>query len=407
MSYVWMFRMIEFLYGTVTGTFAVNTLFLQSNSLNASVVGCVIAISSLSGAIGSVFWGIVADKFQSRYIVFWITTLGTGFFALLLPVSVKYTNHVMIIGFLLAMNRFSSSATYSVLDSVVLNAQRKIKTMNYSTMRMFQSIGYSFICVLFTPIINRFGVNAPYIITAFLCVLLLYIGRNLKPFDDKSFLETSDLTHRKRNKLEMGRLLKNYYLVIILFLNLFIQFPNQATQFIPYLLKDIEVSGSDAAIISGLRVIGEITTLFFALYLRKFLTKPMIMCLSALCFLAESLLYTVCSSFLSVVAVNLFGGVGYGLLLAGGVDLIFFFAPKGLETTALSLYGMGAPLAGVTGTFAGGILIDYFGIRALYYVCAGMMGIWLISFLFACFVGGKFLNNPIAEGFVKNRTYEI
>ncbi len=103
MSYIYLFRIIEFLYGTVVGTFAVNTLFLQSNSLNASTVGIIISLSSLAGAAGSILGGAIADKIQSRYMVFCISTIGTGLFAFLLPLYTNFNNNVFIIAFLLSL----------------------------------------------------------------------------------------------------------------------------------------------------------------------------------------------------------------------------------------------------------------------------------------------------------------
>ena len=401
MSYIYLFRIIEFLYGTVVGTFAVNTLFLQSNSLNASTVGIIISLSSLAGAAGSILGGAIADKIQSRYMVFCISTIGTGLFAFLLPLYTNFNNNVFIIAFLLSLNRFCSSSTYTIIDSIIMNAQRKFNKINYSTMRMFQSIGYSLICVAFTPIINIFGVNMPYIITALLCIILLIIGKNLQQFDETYSIKDRFYIASVKNKLEFKELFKNYYLIILLTLNLLIQFPNQITQFIPYLLSNIGIDSSSTALISGLRVIGEISILFFAPYIKKHFSNPMLLCISAVCFFCESLLYTLCKSFISIVIVNLLGGIGYGLLLAGGVDLVFSLAPKGLESTVLALYGMSSPLIGVISAFIGGIVIDRFSIKALYYVSSGLMIIWLISFLTTFFLKKKFVKKPVSKEFIE------
>ena len=395
------FRATEFLYGMVTGTYAINALFLQSYGLSAGLVGLVMGLNMLMGAIGAPIWGLVADKMCSRGKAFAITCLGTALVAALVPTSaaIRIGGTLMVVFFLPGIN-FFRNATCTLLDGIVVSAGQINHTIHYSTLRMYQSVGYSFISVVYTPIVDTLGIQAPFYITAGLSVLCFFAGKKLQGNDNKNSIENVRMA--KKN-LSVGRLFHHYYLVVILFLNLLLQFPNNVTQFTSYLLLEIGLEGSLASMVSGLRVLGEITVLVLAVALRRKLTQPVMILLSAACFLIEALLYPFCENLWTVIATNMLGGVGYGFLLGSMVDLVYLLAPMGLESTALALFSAGAPIAGILSTYLGGQILQQSGIYGLYTSCVLLMGIFLVAFICLFWYGYYVHHWPLPGGFLRQK----
>ena len=132
----------------------------------------------------------------------------------------------------------------------------------------------------------------------------------------------------------------------------------------------------------------------FSHKIRRVLTQPMMMAMAVLCSLVELIAYQFATGFVSVAGAAFFGGAYFGFILSTGFNYVNNLAPQGLKATAISLYSIGGPVAGVIVNFIGGQIITYQGIRTLYLFAAACMVLWLVVFVLSYYFGEKVLKKP-------------
>lgn len=101
--------------------------------------------------------------------------------------------------------------------------------------------------------------------------------------------------------------------------------------------------------------------------------------LGFLTFTASSLLCGAAPNLLALVAARVLQGVGAAMLMANGPAIIMAAFPGATRGRALGVIGMTVALGALSGPGLGGLLIQSFGWRSIFYVNLpiGMAGLWL------------------------------
>ena len=101
--------------------------------------------------------------------------------------------------------------------------------------------------------------------------------------------------------------------------------------------------------------------------------------LGFLCFTASSMFCGVAPSLWALIAARVAQGVGAAMLMANGPAIIMAAFPGATRGRALGIIGMTVALGALTGPGLGGLLIQGFGWRSVFYVNLpiGLMGLWL------------------------------
>jgi PPP family 3-phenylpropionic acid transporter len=117
----------------------------------------------------------------------------------------------------------------------------------------------------------------------------------------------------------------------------------------------------------------EIPTMFlFPLLARRFGVERLIVAGAAIVFLRQVANVAFTAPAL-ILACSLTQGVGYALLLIGGITFVSLHAPRGTAATAQGLLnGVASSLGAIVGAGAGGQLAGWLTIRGLYLVSAGL-----------------------------------
>ena len=174
---------------------------------------------------------------------------------------------------------------------------------------------------------------------------------NLKLKDYRSHGEA--IAHQKgqpREKLQFSRIFKNYYLITFLIFIFLAWIPSQAYFFLNYLLEDLGGDANIMGILVALKTGGEVLMLSLSNRMKKHLSLPQLLVLGASLYGLEQLLYPLCSTTWQVMIVNILDGMGFGTFLGSAVNYVYSLAPKGLETTATTLYGAGQGIGAVSYT---------------------------------------------------------
>ncbi len=381
--------MSNMFFGMCSATIGFHVLFLQTNGMTAGEVGLVMSLNAALGTVAPPLWGLVADKIQSKYRVFLYALLGGAITCLFVPVSATIKiGAVLLSAVLVPMVNFFRMPSFSMLDAINVTASTQVKGMVYSDVRMWLSIGYTVMSFAYSPLMDLFGVGAPYYGFAFFAVIVFLLRKNLKQYDVK----TEGKKSIPLKELQVSRLFKNYYLMVFIVINVLIQIPQNCSFFRSYLLEEIGGDMTMVGLLSGVRVTFEVLAILSVRKLKQRFSAPTIMAASAVSFLLEMGLYQFVSGMWQMAAVECFGGTAYGLILGCAVNYVNQLAPKGLEATAVSLYSIGNPLAGVLANLFGGQIIMAVGVRTVYMYSFACVVLWLVIFYGSFFIGKKFLH---------------
>ncbi len=388
MKYIWRFRYTNMCYGFAMSTIGFFVLFLESTGLSPSQVGIVMAINSFLGAVAPPIWAIVADKIRSRYRVFLLSALMAAIVIGFVPLS----THIRIFGivltaFLIPAANFFRFPGFSMLDTMAMEAcQRVGGGVEFSSIRVWRSIGFSVMSMIYSPLVDSFGPAIVFYGFVFSIALVFLLRKNLKRFE---------LEHPKGQKsiplreLQVSRLVKDYYLVIFILINLLMMVPLNCNQYVVYLIDEVGGDSSIIGVINGFRTVSNVLMMFAAPYLKRKIGMPAMMITASVLFMAQGLLYQVCGSTFTILLISMLGGAALGLNVSTGVNYVSLMAPKGLEATAISLYAIGGPTMGIVANAVGGGIVENFGARAIFLFAFGAVCIWLVLFLLSFYVGRR------------------
>ena len=215
---------------------------------------------------------------------------------------------------------------------------------------------------------------------------------NLKLKDYRSHGEA--VAHHKgqpKQKLHLSRIFKDYYLVTFLIFIFIAWMPSQAYFFLNYLLEDVGGDANIMGILVAIKTCGEVLMLSCSNRMKKYLSLPQLIVLGASLYGLEQLLYPLCTATWQVTIVNLLDGMGFGTFLGSAVNYVYSLAPKGLETTATTLYGAGMGIGGIIASSFGGWAIAAHGIKWMYGVNGIIMVVIIALFLLSFWFGKKVL----------------
>ena len=379
--------LVNFLQGAAGATITFHVLFLKTHGMSPSLVGIVMAINSLLGALSPPIWGVIADRIRSKYRIFIYTVLGTAIACAFVPTSAYISiGGILLTSAMIPMLNFFRMPSQAVLDATAVTASTMVKGMEYSNVRYWLSIGWTLMCFAYSPLIDLFGISFPYYGSVFIMVALLLCSKTMKQYD-----VVTQNKHEPKQRLQFSLLFKNYYLMVFLIINILLRIPGNCGQFAAYMLALVGANTSLVGTISGIRVCGEIVVLLLAPRIRRFVPMPMMFVLAMICSLAELLSYQFVSNFAGVAIASAFGGAYNGFTLATGYNYVSNLSPPELRTTSISLYTMGTAVAGVVVYFLGGQIITYQGVRSLYLYAAGCIVLWFVLFISSHIFGEKIL----------------
>lgn len=378
------------LFGFAQASNEYRVLYLESQGLTATECGQVLAAASLLSAISRPLAGALADKLRSRRIVyigallFWIAVLAI----MLLTQNIRLASFILCAG-IVPLLSISEPVTYGMIEASGVNATILNPKLDYSLIRVCLSIGYSVINFLYTPIVNRFGPAAPFYCTLAFAATMLAFSRNLRKFET--------IPHKKHSrtpsneKLNLGRLFKNYFLITFVLLNFIFALGTQTQNYLFYLLDAVGLDGSWVGIATGIRVFGEIITMPLIPLLKRRISLPMLQAVGCGFVVLQVVMYLTCHNPYVILGVTLLNGIYCGISLSTTAVYLRLMAPEGLDTTTLSLSTTMSYLGAIITNLAGGIVVDSLGIFALYRISLGFLLLWLVLYFGTWIFGTRIL----------------
>lgn len=369
---------IYIVFGFAQASNEFRVLFLESLGMSATECGQVLAASSLLTALSRPLAGALADKLRSRRTVYigavlsWMVVLAL----MLLAQNIRLAGFLLCAG-IVPLISISEPVTYGMIEASGVNAALQNPKLDYSLIRVCLSAGYSLINFLYTPIVNRFGPAAPFTCTLVFAAVMLVFSNSLRRFETTP---TQNREKSSRNKLELGRLFKNYYLVTFVLLNFISALGSHTQNYIYYLIDAIGLDSSLVGTAIGIRVVGEIIIMPLVPLLKKKISLPMLQALSCLFRILQMILFITCKNPYIIMGGTVLNGFAAGISLASTAVYLRMMAPEGLDTTTLSLSTVMMNAGSILINLVSGIIVDTLGIFAVYRFSFAFLLLWLFLY---------------------------
>ncbi len=379
------FAGVEFSYWFAMSVGNYMTVFLQNLGFPASQVGIVNALNSAVGIFATPFWGMMGDKIRSVRKVFVITLACQMILFLLIPASAE----INIFGFSLAMAWiplvcFFRNPAMSLLDNWVVQSSYS-EGFNYGTIRAFGSLSFAIIGIILSFVLPGVGVDCTFYLSPVLLLPVLLLSLTMR--DREKTEKRKSLSFKE---MQVGSLFKSYrYVTFLVFAFFLCMSTNSCYGFLSYLLEDVGASASQLGLLTGYRALLEVPGLMLMAVLSKSFSFRKMLIASGVFFAAEVICFGFAENLVQVILFSTFNGLGNGLFIASVLNYIYSVSPQHLKATAQTIYGAVSSLAGILGNIAGGILIDFIGIKG-FYISAGMLILFAVSvFLVFNLLGDK------------------
>jgi PPP family 3-phenylpropionic acid transporter len=386
-----------FSYWFGTAACAYFTVLLQKNGYSAVQVGAVNALNSFITIVATPFWGMVADRFRSiRNIVLITLCAGVPLWTLI-PLSLKiFFGPLSLMLIVVPLSCFFRNPHPSLVDSYIVQRCSR-DGLAYGYVRLWGSISYTIASLGFSVILPRTGVEFSYygygiLILPFVILMWKFRDPDVNACDEQRKV----LSFRQ---MGFGRLFKNYYFITFMIFALFIYLPNTTSNaFMPYLMENVGGESARYGLITGLKALLEVPSLFFMRSLRRRFPLPVLLACAAVFYSVEALLYANASSMTHIVLIQIFQGLAGGLLIGSSANYLYSLSPPELTSTAQTMNGAIGAMAAILGNMVGGFLIVLVGIHQFYFIVSGVLLFALIFFVFTLFFGIKVLNKKLPSG---------
>jgi MFS transporter, PPP family, 3-phenylpropionic acid transporter len=356
------------IYGAMACFSPFLAVYMQDRKFSFTQMGIVYAVTSLVSVICQPIWGYITDKHFDKRKTLMITMAGSLIFILLFIV----TRDFYLVFTATAIYTLFSSPIWSVADACIYEIIDEKKEIEYGKIRLMGSVGYAITALTLGMLIERFSVNAPFIVGSLLFIPAIFAIRSLK-FKDKSktqILNISDVTKILSNKKFI------LFIISVMLINICMNVNGN------YITVLIQRTGGDVSNLGFLWFVVAISELPILIYGSK-LTKRYgivnIFCISLILYFIRYLLDSICSNYIEVIAVQVMQGITFPVYLIAALEYINELVPPRMRTSGMTLYAaLGGGIGAFIGNIGGGIILDRISIFALYRIISVICLIALI-----------------------------
>ena len=345
------------------------TLYYRTVGLSGREVGILAAIAPLASILGASLWGAVADSTGRHRTMLVCAIVGAIASAQLLALGAGFLS-LFLFAVLLSL---MYAPVMPIIDKSVL-ATLGTQANRYGRIRIWGAAGWGIAAPLAGLLIGRLGLTIIFPAYGALMAVCLMASFRLPVGQSRSVVK---IRHG------LGVILKDKRWVFFL-LAVFARGVGGA--FIHhYLMVYLDALGASATL-RGLALttatVSELAAFFFADRLLRRVGPERVILISIGATALRLFLHFLIHAPVAILAVQLLHGATFSIFLVAGVRLANDMAPKGMETTAQSLFTathFGA--GGILGGYIGGELLDLVGVHRMYLIASIATFMGLIAFL--------------------------
>lgn len=343
------------------------SLYYRSTGLDLAQIGLLIALPGLIQIVATPLWGVLADALRLHRILLPLTIICT-----VVPIFfIGRSNTFVALLPLVAALAIFTAPIIPLADSATL-ASLGTQRERYGRQRVWGAVGWIISAFLFGMLFQSKGPSVIFLSYLLLGPLTALVAATMPRAElPRVHLQSAarTLLHDRRWAIFLGCIL-------------LIGCANGAIQgFLPLYLQDLGAGGEQIGLAISFGSVTELPVMLLApLVLRRWGARPLLVT-SGLLFALRAITYVFAPSYGWALAVQVLHGPCFAALYVGGVDEAQRLAPRGLETTAQSLFGtMLFGIAAALANAVGGRIYQDFGSATLFSVTAvvallGVLGV--------------------------------
>ena len=371
------FSVLIFLYWAALGTLAFHVLLLRDCGFTSTQVGVVMALNFLTGIIGPPIWGLVADRIRSMKKTFLMVMTGTGLMTFLLPAT-RYVvlGSLPVVALTLPMFTLFRAPTGSLIDGWIVSVCNQYERMTYAQIRLWGSIGYAVMAMIFTFFAERCGIAAPYYMSVVVIAAVVLLAAR-QPDEQRA-----QVRRQSEGKVNPLRLLKNYPFVVLLLFNTVLTLCSNASgSFMPYLIEEIGADATLYGVVAGCKALFEVPIMLFGRRLIERYKLSTLVGMVGVLYLVEQIAYQFVQTLPQIFVAQCIQGCAYGLYLTVAIQYAYMLAPRELSASAQSMLTMTIFTGSILSSLLGGWLIEVLSIRGLYRITALVLAVGLVLYM--------------------------
>lgn len=363
-------KMLLFLFhATNTIVLSFLPLLLQNKGLTGKEIGLVLAIGPLATIISQPFWGFLSDKYKTVKKMLIISVIGMLLFSIVF-FNMNGLSTLLIFG---ALFYFFSSPVGALSDSL---AQRQADRLNVSfgSIRTWGSIGFAFSSLIVGEILNIFGVQLitwPYLSFGLILLIVVFIIQDVKT--DSSPVQLSDVRLLITNKP---------FLIFLLFMMLVTITHRANDSFIGLYIAELGGTERLVGISWFISLISEATIFSLAFIWFKRRNALNLIILASFLYVLRWILFSLINEPTYLIGLQVLHGLTFAIFYLSALDFITCLIPNKLKATGhLIFYSTFFGISGIIGSLGGGIIIETFNGKILYFICGILSILGAISFI--------------------------
>ena len=355
------------LYAAVGAMFPYLPVYYQSLGLRLDVIGLLGALSAAAGLIGSPLWGAAGDRFATSRLVLpaaaVMAAVAAGVLGMVVgPIPVILAASALALGM---------SGVGPILDARALETVAEDRH-RYGRLRVWGSGSFIVSVLLVGWLVERTGIRAMFLVLVATLVATALVGLGLR-----SRNLVSPLPHLTGLVLVLrSRTLQRFLLAILLVWSS----STAINAFLSIHLVDIGAPESLVGASWAIGAIVEIPLMLAYPWLGARIGLERLVLIGALAFLFRAIALILLRDPVLATLTMALHGVGFALLLVGGVAYVSRHAPEGTAATAQGVLGATVyGLAAILGPGVGGAVAELLDISRMHLLAAAGSAIALAA----------------------------
>jgi len=348
-------------------------VYFNEVGISGLKIGIIMSIAPIMVFLVQPMWGVVADRWGHRR-----TLLFAMFLASFAILGYVWNGGFWFFLVWTVVVAFATNPIGTLLDSTILDYVKEKQDSSYGRFRMWGAIGW----VVSAPIVGSIitGRSITLIFPISMVVMLLgWLAGFLRRDKSKAMVAISEASWEN-----LSGVMRNWRLIVFLVIAFFYGIGTAPVwSFYGVYLKDIGASRRLMGVAFGLDAAIELPFYFFSnLFVKRFGARR-VLTFAVSMFAIRLFLYSVISTPLLAVSVELMHGLSYSLFIVSAVEHVNELVPPAWRATGQSLYAAACFGAGtLAGNTLAGYLYDQMPLQQVYRFAGWVL---LIVTLFAVF----------------------
>ena len=344
------------------------TNYLVSQGISTGDIGSIMALSPIVALIVQPFWGVAGDRMRLKNTVLAILTAGTA----LVLLAGGFVSSTLYAYAVVCSYSFFCTSISPMMETIALEALEKGR-YNFGPVRMTGTIAYAVTAPLVGFVMANNYRLAPFFSAAFMgmgLISLLFMPR------------VEGHQHGRSEKVSVARLLKNRQLMLMMAFTVVLMLG--MSYYTTYFSLYFQQLGADSTLLGlsyFLSAAGEVPFLLVGDRLFRRLGVGRLLLVSAAAMTLRMLLIGVSTNLTFVLLTQLLHGLCYIVMSFAMAKFINLVVPDELKASGqmlLTVVGFG--LARAAGAWISGLLVQQMGMRAPFFLAAGVCALGLIVF---------------------------